>query len=129
MKKIMKKPQQSSAKKPTKKPVQVPVQSAAKIPDFKIKPLADRVLIKEDNESKEQKTASGIIIPISAQEDKGGKRGKVVAVGAGRIEEGKVIQVSVKVGDNVLFQWGDKIKVDDEEYYIVKESEILAIIK
>lgn len=125
MKKIQKKPQQTSAKKPTKKPVQ----SAPKIPDFKIKPLADRVLIKEDNESKEQKTASGIIIPISAQEDKGGKRGKVVAVGVGRIEEGKVMPVSVKVGDNVLFQWGDKIKVDEEEYYIVKESEILAIIK
>ncbi len=101
----------------------------AKVPDFKVRPLADRVLIKEDNESKEQKTASGIIIPISAQEDKSGKRGRVVAVGTGRMEDGRLIPLDVKIGDKVLFQWGDKIQVDNEEYYIVKESEILAIIK
>ena len=116
-------------KKPAKKPIRPIASATTKIPDFKIKPLADRVLIKEDTENKEQKTASGIIIPSSAQEDKGGKRGKVVAVGVGRVEEGKLTPVLVKVGDNVLFQWGDKIKVDEEEYYIVKESEILAIIK
>ena len=52
-----------------------------------------------------------------------------MAVGPGRMEEGKVIPVSVEIGDNVLFQWGDKIKIDDEEYYIVKESEILAVLK
>ena len=97
--------------------------------DFKIRPLADRILVKEDTESKEKKTASGIIIPISAQEDKGGKRGKVVSVGQGRNEEGKIIPVSVKIGDTVLFQWGDKVQLDNEEYYIVKESEVLAIIK
>lgn len=96
--------------------------------DFKVKPLADRVLIKEDNESKEEKTASGIIIPISAQEEKAGKRGKIVAVGEGKVEDGKLMPVSVRVGDTVLFQWGDKIKVDDQEYYIVRESEILAVI-
>ncbi len=125
----MKKIQKTAPKKAIKKEQKVQPAGTPKIPDFKIKPLADRVLVKEDIENKEQKTASGIIIPISAQEDKEGKRGKVVAVGAGRIEEGKVIQMSVKVGDNVLFQWGDKIKVDEEEYYIVKESEILAVIK
>lgn len=95
----------------------------------KIKPLQDRVLIKEDTESKEKKTASGIIIPVTVNEDKGGKRGEVVAIGTGHHEDGKLIPISVKVGDEVLFQWGDKIKIDDEEYYIVKESEILAIIK
>lgn len=95
----------------------------------KIKPLADRVLIKEDTSSKEKKTSSGIIIPISAQEDKGSKRGEVVAIGAGRTEEGKIIPVSVKVGETVLFQWGDKVRIDDEDFYIVKESEILAVIK
>ena len=95
----------------------------------KIQPLQDRVLIKENTESKEKKTASGIIIPLSVEEDKGGKKGEVVAVGPGRMEEGKVIPVSVEIGDNVLFQWGDKIKIDDEEYYIVKESEILAVLK
>lgn len=95
----------------------------------KIKPLADRVLIKEDTSSKEKKTSSGIIIPISAQEDKGSKRGEVVAIGAGRIEEGKIVPLSVKVGETVLFQWGDKVRIDDEDFYIVKESEILAVIK
>lgn len=95
----------------------------------KIKPLADRVLIKEDTESREKKTSSGIIIPVTVNEDKGSKRGEVVAVGPGRIEEGKVIVPSVKAGDIVLFQWGDKVQVDDEEYYLVRESEISAIIK
>ncbi len=95
----------------------------------KIKPLHDRVLIKEDTSSKEKKTSSGIIIPVSAQEDKGSKSGEVVAIGAGRYEEGKIIPISVKVGETVLFQWGDKVRIADEEYYIVKESEILAVIK
>lgn len=95
----------------------------------KIKPLHDRVLIREDAENKEKKTSSGIIIPITVDDDKGSKRGEVVAVGAGRMEDGKLVPISVKAGDEVLFQWGDKIKVGDEEYYIVKESEILAIIK
>lgn len=97
--------------------------------NFKVRPLADRVLIKEDIESKEQKTASGIIIPVSAQEEKAGRRGVVIATGEGRVEEGKVIPLTVKTGDKVLFQWGDKIQVDNEEYFIVRESEILAIIK
>lgn len=95
----------------------------------KIKPLQDRVLIKEDLESKEKKTSAGIIIPLTASEGKEGKRGFVVAVGPGRTEEGKLIPLSVKVGDKVLFQWGDKISVEGEEYYIVRESEILAVIK
>lgn len=95
----------------------------------KIKPLQDRILIKEDGESKEKKTSSGIIIPVTVNEDKGSKRGEVVAVGSGRIEDGKIVPVGVKVGETVLFQWGDKIKIGDEEYYIVRESEVLAIIK
>jgi chaperonin GroES len=95
----------------------------------KIKPLGDRVLIKEDTESKEKKTSSGIIIPVTVNEDKGSKEGQVVAVGPGKIEDGKLVKLSVKVGDLVLFQWGDKVKIGEEEYYIVRESEILAIIK
>jgi chaperonin GroES len=95
----------------------------------KVQPLHDRVLIKENIDSKEKKTASGIIIPVTINEDKGSKSGEVVAVGPGRIEEGQKIALSVKVGDKVLFQWGDKIKVEHEEYYLVRESEILAIIK
>ena len=95
----------------------------------KIKPLQDRVLIREDGESKEKKTSSGIIIPVTVNEDKGSKRGEVVALGPGRYEDGKLVPVSVKEGDKVLFQCGDKIKVGEEEYYLVKESEILAVIK
>ncbi len=95
----------------------------------KIKPLADRLIIKEEDESKERKTASGIIIPITVNEDKGGKVGEVLAIGSGRIEDGKLIPISIKVGDKVLFQWGDKVKIEGEEYYIVKESEVLAVLK
>jgi chaperonin GroES len=95
----------------------------------KIKPLADRVLIKEDTESKEKKTSSGIIIPVTVNEDKGSKRGEVVAVGPGRVEDGELIKPSVKEGDTVLFQWRDKVRVGEEDYYLVRESEILAIIK
>ncbi len=118
-----------SKKTPAKKVLIKKTESVKRDSSFKIKPLADRIVIKENSESKEQTTASGIIIPISAQEDKGGKTGKVVAVGSGRNEEGRIIPVSINVGDTVLFQWGDKIKVDNEEYYIVKESEVMAIIK
>ena len=94
-----------------------------------IKPLADRVLIREDAESKEKQTSAGIIIPVTVNEDKGSKRGEVIAVGPGRVEEGKLIVPSVKAGDKVLFQWGDKVKIGDDEFYIVRESEILAIVK
>ena len=95
----------------------------------KIKPLQDRVLRKEETENKERKTASGIITPVTINEDKGSKKGEIVAIGNGHYEDGKLIPITVKVGDTVLFQWGDKIKIDNEEYYIVKENELLAIIK
>lgn len=95
----------------------------------KIRPLQDRILIKESNESAERKTSSGIIIPITVNEDKGSKSGEVVAVGTGKVDDGKIVPLTVKIGDKVLFQWGDKIKVGDEEYFMVRESEILAIIK
>ena len=111
-------------KQPLKRPKQPLKQSK-----IGLEPLQDRVIIKEDAESKERKTSTGIIIPATSTEDKGSKNGEVVAIGPGRMEEGKLIPVKVKVGDKVLFQWGDKIKVGEEEYYIVRESEILAIIK
>jgi chaperonin GroES len=95
----------------------------------KIKPLADRIVIKEDTESAEKQTSSGIIIPAGADSDKGGKRGEVVAVGPGRTEEGKIVAPSVRIGDKVLFQWGDKVRIGEDDYYIVRESEILAVVK
>ena len=87
------------------------------------------MLVRENVDHKEKKTSSGIIIPITVNEDKGGKTGEVVAVGPGKVEDGKINPVSVKIGDKIIFQWGDKISVDGEEYYIVRESEIMAIIK
>ena len=95
-----------------------------------IRPLADRVLVKPEMES-EEKTASGIYIPDTARKEKP-ERGEVVAVGEGkRNEKGDVIPLRVKVGDTIVFsKYGfDEIKIDEEEYYIVTESNILAIVK
>jgi chaperonin GroES len=95
-----------------------------------VQPLGDRILIKEETaEGAERTTKSGIIIPLSVKEDKGAKRGEVVAVGAGKYEDGKMIPVTVKVGETVLFSWGDKLTIDGEEYYIVRESEVMAVVK
>ena len=95
-----------------------------------ITPLGDRVLVEAlDSGGKEKKSASGIIIPVS-EKDERVDRGKVIAVGEGRIDkDGKVIPMKVKVGNKVLFQWGDKVKIEDKEYFIVSESSILAITK
>lgn len=93
-----------------------------------IQPLADRVLIREEDVV-QTKTDSGIYIPEGVKEDRGSKRGKVIAVGKGRYDDGKLIPLSISIGDTVLFQWGDKIILDGEEYYLVREPEVIAIIK
>ena len=95
---------------------------------FKVKPLGDRVLVRELKNTGE-KSFSGIIIPETVSEDRGSKKGEVVAVGAGKFDDGVLVPMSVKVGDKVLFQWGDKLTVDGVEYEMVAESGILAIIK
>lgn len=96
----------------------------------KIQPLGDRVLVRELSEVESEKTtAAGIIIPITVHDDKGAKKAKVVAVGLGRYDNGKLIPPNVRVGDHILFSWGDTIKVDGEEYTIVRETEIIAIIR
>ena len=97
-----------------------------------IQPIGDRVLVKREDKP-EKKSASGIIIPDTAQKEKS-KRGVIVAVGAGRInDEGKLIPTAVKVGAKVYFNsgWDNEVDAgeDDEEYFLVKESDILAIIK
>ena len=92
----------------------------------KIKPLADRVLI--EPAAAEETTASGIIIPDTAQEKP--QEGKVVAIGGGaKTEDGKTIPMDVKVGDKVLFgKWsGTEVKIDGKEYSIMKESDIMGI--
>ncbi len=95
---------------------------------FKIKPLGDRVLVREIKNAGER-SVSGIIIPETVGEDRGSKKGEVIAVGAGKFDDGVLVPMSVKVGDKVLFQWGDKLTVDGEEYEMVNESAILAVIK
>lgn len=92
-----------------------------------IKPLADRVLVRRLEEEM-QKTAGGIIVPDTAKEKP--QRGKVVAVGPGRVEDGKRVDMEVKVGDEVLFgKWsGSEITIDGEEYLFMKESDILAVL-
>jgi chaperonin GroES len=87
-------------------------------------PLHDRILVRriEEGESK----IGGIIIPDSAKEKP--QEGEVIAAGAGKIEKGERIPLDVKVGDRVLFgkYSGSEIKVDDEDYLILREDEILA---
>ncbi len=95
---------------------------------MKIRPLHDRVLIKRLEET--TKTAGGIIIPDTAKEKP--SEGLVEAVGDGfRAEDGKIIPMSVKVGDKVLFgKWsGSEVKMNGEERLIIKESEILGVIE
>ena len=94
---------------------------------MKVQPLYDRILLKRI-EAKEQKKG-GIIIPDTAKEKP--MEGKVIAVGAGRIEKGERIPLEVKVGDTVLFgkYAGTEIKIDDKEHVILREDEILGIIK
>ena len=98
--------------------------------NIKIQPLADRVLVKPE-ENSDEKSPSGIIIPDTAQKEKP-ERGEVIAVGPGkRGDDNELIPVGVKVGDTVMFsQYGyDEVKIGEEEYYIINESNILAIIK
>jgi len=95
---------------------------------MKIRPLHDRVVIKRLDEM--TKTAGGIIIPDNAKEKP--SEGIVQAVGNGAVtSEGKVVPMSVKVGDKVLFaKWGGtEAKIDGEDVIVLKESDILAVIE
>jgi chaperonin GroES len=96
----------------------------------KIVPLGDRVLLRQVLEENAEKTKSGIFIPDTVQKEKS-EEGVVVAVGEGRYEDGKLVPLKVKVGDKVLYsKYGyDEIKVDGKDYFILKEENILAIIK
>lgn len=96
---------------------------------LRISPLGDRVLI--EIPPREEKTKSGIIIPDTVSQEKP-EEGKVIAVGTGRVlESGETMPVKVKVNDRVVFsKYGyDEITVDEVKYYIVKEENILAVIK
>ena len=95
---------------------------------MKIRPLADRVVIKRVAE--EEKTKGGIIIPDSAKEKPA--EGEVVAVGNGKVlEDGTVRKLDVRVGDRILFgkYSGNEIKIEGEEHLILREEEILGVIE
>jgi len=91
-----------------------------------ITPLHDRVLVRRLEEKEVVK--GGIIIPDTAKEKP--QEGEVIAVGSGRREKGEIIPLDVKAGDRILFgkYSGNDIKIDDQEYLILKEDEILAKI-
>ena len=96
---------------------------------MQIKPLSDHILIEPVKE--EEKTKAGIFLPETASKEKS-EEGKVIATGPGKMtEDGKIIPMSVKPGDKVLFtKYGpNEIKVDGKEYLIAKEEDILAIIE
>lgn len=99
----------------------------------KILPLGDRVLVKPytEDELKGDKKRFGIIIPDSVSKEKSAQ-GKVIAVGPGRhTEDGKLIPVNVKEGSIVIFSKYsfDEVELDGTEYYLIKEDNILAVIK
>jgi chaperonin GroES len=94
---------------------------------MKIRPLHDRIVVKREEEREVKK--GGIIIPDTAKEKP--QEGTVIAVGSGRVkEDGKKIPLDVKAGDKILFgkYSGSEVKLDDEEYLIMKEDDVLAII-
>ena len=93
-----------------------------------IRPLYDRIVVKRV-ESTDEKTAGGLIIPDTAKEKP--QEGEVVAVGQGkRTEDGKIIALDVKAGDRILFgkYSGSEIKLDGNEYLIMREDEVLGVL-
>lgn len=93
-----------------------------------IKPLGDRVVL--EAVEKEEKTASGIVLPETAKEKP--QEGRIVAVGSGRLDEnGNRVPLEVKVGDRVIFSKyaGTEVKYDEKEYLILRESDILAVVE
>lgn len=92
-----------------------------------IRPLGDRVVI--ELVEQEDTTASGIVLPGSAQEKP--QEGKVIAIGSGAIVDGKRVALEVKVDDRIIFSKfaGTEVKYDGNEYLILSESDILAIVE
>jgi chaperonin GroES len=94
---------------------------------MKIRPLHDRILVERLEE--QETVRGGIIIPDTAKEKP--QEGKVIAVGTGKVtEDGKRLGLDVKVGDKILFgkYSGSEVKVDDKDYLILREDDILAIL-
>ena len=96
---------------------------------MKLKPLGNRIIVEPITE--QETTKSGIILPDTVDKERP-EKGRVVAVGPGKLnEDGKRVQLEIKKGQVVLFKkYGpDEIKVGDKEYYIIKEENILAVLE
>jgi len=96
--------------------------------DISIRPLRDRILVKRIEA--EEKTKGGIIVPDTAKEKP--QEGKVVAIGTGRIDDnGKKIDMNLKIGDRILFgTWsGSEVKIKGDEYLIMKEEDVFGVIE
>lgn len=96
--------------------------------DIKLRPIGDHVIVRRLEPA--DKSRSGLYLPDSAQEKP--QEGKVVAIGSGKtLDSGKVIPLSVKPGDRIIFgkYTGSEIKLDDNEYVFLSEEDILAIVK
>ncbi len=96
---------------------------------MKLKPLHDHVIVKPITE--DEVTKSGIVLPDTVDKEKP-EKGEVIAVGPGKLlESGQRAEMSVKIGDKVMFKKysPDEIKVDEEEYLVISESDILAVIE
>ncbi|MCM1046282.1 MAG: co-chaperone GroES [Candidatus Gastranaerophilales bacterium] len=93
---------------------------------MKLVPLGDRVVLKQL--AAEETTKSGIVLPGQNKEKP--QQAEVIAVGPGGVVDGKEIKMEVKAGDNVIYSKysGNEVKIDDEEFIIVKQNDILAII-
>ncbi|CAB4874926.1 MAG: co-chaperone GroES [Solirubrobacterales bacterium] len=94
---------------------------------MKLKPLGDRLIVQAIDE--EETTISGLVLPDTAKEKP--QKGKVIAVGEGRVEDGERIPLDVKTGDEVLYSkyGGTEIKVDGEDLLVLRESDVLAIVE
>ena len=94
---------------------------------FKLQPLEDRIVVKPTEE--EEMTASGLVIPDTAKERP--QEGEVIAVGAGRFEDGQRIPIDVKVGDKVIYSkyGGTEVTVEGDDYLILSARDVLAVAK
>ncbi len=94
---------------------------------MKLVPLADRVVLKQS--TPEEKTKSGIILTSQSQEKP--QQAEVIAVGPGGMVDGNEVTMNIKVGDKVVYSKysGSEVKLDEEEYIIVRQSDILAIVE
>ena len=94
--------------------------------EIKVKPLADRVVVKALEDTEQMR--GGLYIPDTAKEKP--QQGEVVAVGPGKVEDGSRVEMELKVGDKVLYgkYSGTEVTVDNEQYLILRESDVLAVV-